>query len=223
MGVPVQQAGGDQGSLPGEEAPSRFGGGWVAPHSRWCFQTLTPSCCSPLEVRSGLAGVTTHDLGECDRPLEEDQRVQRAQTYQRVRSDQAVWARPEDLLTIMSTNPTTVPGATPVAPPSPVLPASISVGSQLLGPGGRASRTPFQEDISQEAGSILKTEQSSDPSCWAVGAGSGKEVVGVQLSWLGLEASVANSIVGVGSIFSGWLLYINLWVRVGGWCPSQTM
>ena len=177
MGVPVQQAGGDQGSLPGEEAPSRFGGGWAAPHSRWCFQTLTPSCRSPLEVRSGLAGVTTQDLGECDRPLEEDQRVQRAQTYKGVRSDQAVWARPEDLLTIMSTNPTTVPGATPVAPPSPVLPASISVGSQLLGPGGRASRTPFQEDISQEAGSILKTEQSSDPSCWAVGAGSGKEVI----------------------------------------------
>lgn len=66
----------------------------------------------------------------------------------------------------MSTNPTTVPGATPVAPPSPVLQASLSVGSQLLGPGGRASRTLFQEDISQEAGSILKTEQSPDPSCW---------------------------------------------------------
>ena len=70
-----------------------------------------------------------------------------------------MWAQPEDLLTIMSTNLTMVPGATLVAPPSPVLRASLSVGSQLLGPAGRASRTPFQEDISQEAGSILKTEQ----------------------------------------------------------------
>lgn len=66
----------------------------------------------------------------------------------------------------MSMNPTTVPRATPVASPSPVLRASLSVGSQLLSPGGRASRTLFQEDISQEAGSILKTEQSPDPSCW---------------------------------------------------------
>lgn len=88
-----------------------------------------------------------------------------------------MWARPEDLLTIMTTNPTTVPGATLVAPPSPVLRASLSVGSQLLGPGGRASRTPFQEDICQEAGSILKTEQSPDPSCSGLGAGSGTEVI----------------------------------------------
>lgn len=63
----------------------------------------------------------------------------------------------------------TVPGATPVAPPSPVLRASLSVGSQLLGPGGRASRTLFQEDISQEAGSILKMEQSPNASCWGGG------------------------------------------------------
>lgn len=32
---------------------------------------------------------------------------------------------------------------------------------------------------------------------------------------MGLEASVANPKVGVGSIFPGWLLYRNLWVRVG--------
>ena len=100
-------------------------------------------------------------LGECDRPLDEDQRAAGGSDLP------GCGARPSRALrtvhAIVSMSPTTVPRDCPSSPPWAGLQASLSVGSLATGPSRKARGTPTQEDISQKSGSVLRRNSRLTP------------------------------------------------------------